>query len=449
MTQEPEPKLFFRIGTVGEKEIFRLYKDNYHGMVVGAHFAAFYNDWTPTFLRKLNKPFFVDPMTYVFARDLQNIKKNDEMRKSYEKLIDWYGPPLKTLVTSRQLIPKDFLVQGKFNTALVNELVSKSLSFQTDLSKLKTPSQESLMKYAKMLEKVETEGLKKPSFLVAPYFFFPSVYDPWYKISLEIAQAAKKLDADPVYCVICASKEILLDKSAIGRIVKDYEDFDGYIVWFSDLDEEDDAAEYLYGFRNFLSALSRFEKPIYLLYGGYFSLLLTKLISHVSGYCRSICYGISKDVDAEMPKGGGAPRRYYFNLTHTKLPESVARSFFSDNPDLLCKCRICSAIRREIERTSQALGRVQQIGRFFDRFDFTESRKHFVLSHFDELKNVSKHTIDEVSKSLEDSYEKSEKLEVTLYGVSNSQLDRWHKALRAEKRTQVEFEQVCFVLCCS
>lgn len=429
MTQEYELNLFFRIGTVGEKEIFRLHKDNYHGIVVGAHFAAFYNDWTPTFLRKLNKPFFVDPMTYVFARDLQNIKKNGEIRKSYEKLIDWYGPPLESLLTNRQLIPKDFLVQGKFNTALVNKIVSKTLSFQADLLTPKSPSQQSLVKYAKMLEEVDMEGPKKTSFLVAPYFFFTSVYDPWYKISLRVARATRQWDADPVYCVICASKEMLLDQSAFDKIVRDYEGFDGYLVWFSDFDEEDVSVEYLSGLRKFLHTLSTLRKPIHLLYGGYFSLLLTKIISHVSSYCRSICYGITKDVDAETPQGGGAPRRYYFNLTHTKLPESVARSFFSDHPDLLCKCEVCSAITREIKEKSKTLSPGQQIGKFFDRFDFTKSRKHFVLSHSEELKDTTKRSTNKVIKELQDSYGKSEELEVKLYGVENSQLERWHKAL--------------------
>lgn len=407
-----EIKNFYRLGTVGEGSLFREMKDYYFGIVIGAHFVAFYPNWLPTFLGNIRKPFFIDPVTYVFARDIDNIKKDNNFKKSYEKLIKICGKKTESILRKRQLIPKDFE-----DEELLEEFVNNIISFQKNIFRV-TPSQQSILEYTKILGK-KTE-LAIPLFLTTPYFYFSSLDDPWYKISVKVAKQAMKLkEGYNLYAVICCSKELLLDDDFINRIVKDYDGFDGYLLWVSNFDEKNESKDYLSGLISFVKKISKLNKETYTLYGEYFSLLITKM--GLAGYSRSICYGESKGVDAYVT-GGRPPKRYYFDLLCIKLTETTARTFFSDNPDLLCKCKICSNILKRIKQTHSA----KKVEEFFDSIDFVkEAKQHFMVVHKNEIDFALKSSIDTLRKDLEKKYEDSLKLNVRLYGVSAKHIERW------------------------
>ena len=182
-----EVKIFYRLGAVNEKSLFEEMKEHYFGIAIGAHFASFYSNWLPTFLSKVKKPFFIDPMIYIFARNLDNIKKENDFKKSYEKLMDICGGNIKNILQTRQLIPEDFL---DANSTLIQDLTKNIISFQKDIFKT-TPSQQSILEYTEILGK-KTETLA-PLFLTTPYFYFTSMDDPWYEISLKIAKQSMKL----------------------------------------------------------------------------------------------------------------------------------------------------------------------------------------------------------------------------------------------------------------
>lgn len=413
-----EIKNFYRLGTVGEKSLFEDMKEYYSGIVIGAHFAAFYPDWSPTFLSKVRKPFFIDPMTYVFARNLDNIKKEDNFKKSYEKLINVFEKNIRVILEKRQLIPRDFLVT---NTKLIEEFTKSIINFQKNIFKA-LPSQQSILEYAEILGKTA----KAPTllFLTTPYFYFTSIDDPWYEISIKIAKHSIKLKKEhELYVILCFSKELLCNEEDIDRIVKDYTGFDGYLIWISDFDEKNESEEYLSGLKILVEKLSEFKKPIYTLYGEFFSLLLSKF--GLAGYSRGISYGESKSVDAVVT-GGRPPRRYYLSLFHTNLSETIARTFFSDNPNLLCTCRICSDILKSIKSTDN----IKTVSQFFDNIDFPkEAKQHFMIAHTKEMQRVSKSSLDDLKKELKKQYEICEKLNPKIYGVPYKHIKRWEEVL--------------------
>lgn len=414
-------KNFYRLGTAGEKSLFEEMKECYFGIAIGAHFASFYPDWLPTFLSKVRKPFFIDPVTYIFARNLENIKKENNFKKSYEKLMDICGKKVKNILKKRQLVPKDFL---DADSTLIRDFTENIISFQKDIFKT-TSSQRSILEYANILGK-KTETLS-PLFLTTPYFYFTSIDDPWYEISIKIAKQSIKLKGEhELYAILCFSKELLRNEDHIEKIVKDYAGFDGYLIWVSDFDEKIESEEYLNGLKIFVKKLSESKKPIFTLYGEFFSLLLSKF--GLAGYSRGICYGDSKSVDAYVT-GGRPPRRYYFNLLHIKLSESIARTFFSDNPGLLCKCKICSEILRKVKSTEN----VKEVGEFFDSIDFIKAKQHFMIVHAEEIDTVSKNSLETLKKELEQEYEKSEELNVKVYGISNEHIKRWKQTLALNK----------------
>ena len=360
----------------------------------------------------MRKPFFIDPVTYVFARSLENIKKDNEVKRSFFNLAKAYSAKLTELIEKegRQLIPKDLLTDNGWNAQLIEELARNVIEFQKNV--MKAPSQLSLMEYAQILGEKISEEIEGPEFLVAPYFYSSSRRDPWYEISLEIAKKAVAFkDALPLFAVLCTSRELLLDKSALGQMAKDYEEFDGYMIWISEFDEKEEGEEYLDGLIDLVEELGKTKKPVYTLYGEYFSAAVTKF--GLSGYCRGICYSASKSVDATA---GGArlPQRYYIELNHGKLSETVARTFFTDNPEQLCKCEICGAI---INGLSEAVPSTK-IALFFDQIDFVRTRAHFLVVHDKEREAIARAQLADLVEQLKTNLEQCHKLKAQFYNLS-------------------------------
>lgn len=412
---------------MAEKNLFENVKTTYHGVVVSAHLASFYKVSMTTFLTSLGKPFFVDPMTYVFARDIQNIKRGDEFRKSYQKLIDWYGGKIKQLLQQRQLLPTDFVRSKKWNKETLNIIVKKTIELQVNLLKPSGPVQQSLQKYFEIMEQ-KIPKISKPSFVVAPYFYFTSISDVWYTINLQLARLTTKSTKEDVFAVICTSKEILLDEKAMKKMSNDFKQFKGLIIWFSNLDDEKDAVEYLNGLVKLFDILERNKKPTHILYGGSFIPFLAKKFRFLQGYSRGICYGDSRDVDTEASKGGGMPVRYYMGLTKTKLSESVARLFYSENPAMLCKCKVCSSVSNTLPKSKKTTA--SHAEEFFDKVNFLLARQHFAHSHANEVGWLSKNSKTTILKMLATNIKKVGTLNLNFkYGIQVSHLDRWRDTL--------------------
>src|SRR3989442_14049137 len=141
----PGPWTFYRLGPTNEKELFKRRHDTYEGVIVPAHIASYYSAFSAEFIGGLRKPYFIDPMTYVFARDpsllrrfkkdkstgrtlrdLFNQKVKGEIKRSYTKLIDEYGGVIATAITDRRrLAVKDLQAKQQ-----AQDLVEKVVAFQ-------------------------------------------------------------------------------------------------------------------------------------------------------------------------------------------------------------------------------------------------------------------------------------------------------------------------------
>lgn len=402
-------ELFYRINITREKKLLEEFRGLYDGVVINAHLAAYYSNWTPAFLIQLNKPYFIDPVTHVFARPLAAIRNDEGLKKSYEKLRKAYGGQLERITDTRQLLPRDFK-----RTELYKELSESVINFQKNL--VADQSQKSLSDYLEILGK--KEAAKGPAFLVAPYFYFTSIDDPWYKISLNIARASFEYSTgNKIYAVICTSKSTLLDEILLDKLQSDYQGFDGYLILISDFKERDEEESYLRGLIELIKKVSQSKRPVYMLFGGYFSLILSNY--GLTGYSRSICYGDSKKIDIDIPVAmARQPKNYYFNLIHAKIPETVARIFYSDNPNLLCKCSVCSEILSEIKSKNK-------VEKFFDSIDFNrDTRAHFMVVHHSEIQEISRSN-EKLVKKLQRELEISRELDVDSYNISNDYLVRW------------------------
>lgn len=349
----------------------------YYGITISAHILCYTPTSTVQLLNHTGKHFFVDPMAFVFARDPGIIRRNGKIRKSYGKLMKRYGLPFSKCASGNQLSPSDFRKSdGGLNDDQILASCKEILSFQQEGCKISAD----FSKYAKLLKKGIAIGSVSPDFLVAPYFFARSCEDDWYAISLRFAEHARNLKGDKkLYPVICISRGILWNATQISRLVADYRDFDGYIIWIDKLDEKNVQKNELDGLKSLISTLSQKGKPVYSLYGGYLCDLLGKF--GLTGYSSGICYGESRSVDAI---GGGAGNRYYVPTSHLKISDGSANEFFSRSPNNLnyvCSCPICSSIRQAIP---SSLEPTQYTDRYLGRMEFLEYRRHFVEVKFQE-----------------------------------------------------------------
>jgi hypothetical protein len=129
-------------------------------------------------------------------------------------------------------------------------------------------------------------------------------------------------------------------------------------------------------------------------------------------------------VDASMAGGGGAPVRYYYGKTFSKLPESVARAFFTDNPKELCKCRVCSFFWKR----AMSLPENQRVPYFFDNLDYMSARMHFMELHARQIREVMSLSQRQAIAMLVKNIEHTRYFGP--YNVTNQHLARWHSALQ-------------------
>ena len=93
---DPAPWTFYRLGPTNEKELFKRRQDSYDGVVIPAHIASYYAAFCAEFIGGLRKPYFIDPMTYIFSQNpiqLQRYKKDKKgktVRDSFNQKY-WVG----------------------------------------------------------------------------------------------------------------------------------------------------------------------------------------------------------------------------------------------------------------------------------------------------------------------------------------------------------------------
>lgn len=423
-----DTKNFYRLSATNEGEFFKEYKEHYYGIVVNAHLAAAYDLWSSTLLQEVNKPFIVDPFTFVFGLDINNIKKGGELKVSYDALIKKYGKELEDKIKEGKLIPQDF--RGSAGTKFATFFADKTLTIQKDILKPKTAMEKSLKRYAERLERLgkKKDLVRGPEFLIAPYFYFRNIDDPWYEINLMLAQTAGQFKGDNLlFTVICMNKDLLANSESLDQIVNDYKKFNGIILWISDFNEEKVDVNALKNFKEFMQKFATTNKPLYNFYAGNFTLLLTKMDNvRIDGYSRGICYGESKDV--ESVPAGLPPKRYYFPLTHSKLVELVIREVLTENPTLICKCRICSDIVENVIQ-KEAPKDKQLINSFFQQLKFNLAKEHFILCHSQERQNIFTSKLGELKIRLSNDYTECQKLNLRDYDVKFDHINKWINAL--------------------
>src|SRR6266404_6650353 len=369
------PKHLIRYGTNADQKYFGLeFENSYDAIAINANMIAFSPNTISAFITKkaMGKGFFVDPITHAFQHNQSFITGVDELKikKSIANLIDAYGGKLESIISevaidekgNKTLSVKRPLLPADIDEAFIEEFAKNVINFQQNVVKEKEIEYNPYLEFAKEHDDSLTgiEIQSKPLFYVAPYFFLESEND-WLEINQKMIKEAKKNVSDkPMFAEIVISKKLILraisqtyEKSDLKNIVDVYKksDADGFLIWIDRYNEHEEIAESLNIYIELLKDLNESKKPVYSLYGSYFSVILThKEIKLLTGVCHGLEYGEARDV---VPVGGGLPMpKFYFYPLHNRVNFSdmltllkglkikTREQFFAD----ICKCLTCKDI---------------------------------------------------------------------------------------------------------
>lgn len=360
----------------------------FHGLVVNANTVAYASYRVKQFLHDIGRPFIVDPMTYVFASSLDAVRNQDEdtkkledLKLSYRNLATKYGGPFLECLNLTPVYPPRFLRSAKSTEAVRN-----IIAFQRGLP----GSEKSLIRYRRYQKKRQIAEELRPVFLLGPYFYFKSVQDPWYRVSLGLSMAARSFRGDlALFAVICPSQYSLESVDDRKQIVKDYVKFDGLMIWVPGMKDDKSPLTLLRSVTELVHAFSVYGKPVILLRAGYYGALLAK--AGLAGFSSGLCYGESKSLNA----GGGRfpiPTKYYIPQVHLLRPNDIAAAFYNSdrNAPLLCHCPVCLLVRRRIGHIESQKETPELIDRFFHALSLEEAQSHLLICRAKEANQLDK-----------------------------------------------------------
>jgi len=397
-----------------ERRYYEEYADCYDGLMINAHILAHYTSAFSALCLALDKPFFVLPDTHFLqlARPNLFLDTKGGIRASWEKLGNNYGALTKLVLSQgRNLEPSDFVSKtGSFQQSLY-DLVENVLYFQ----KQRVPS--AAHGLARFFDAPPTAS---PSYLVAPNFFFTSIQDPWYAISLELAkESVSHKETHKLFALICTSKSVLISDKAISTIGDDFSGLglDGVLVWIQDFSEAYEPLPLLQSFRDFVGKLKERDLSVINLYGSFFSFLMHHYGLDGTGY--GICYKDSSDPE-DFPTGGppGGPLpKYYLKDIRTKIGKVEAAVALGQFPSLGCSCEICS---EELDYMLDAATP--------DTISRDLMKRHFLICKREEKKYICENTLSQAIADLAKDYGKHRK---KAHLVSIDHLKRWAEAAKS------------------
>jgi len=384
-----EPQVFIRYGLSRKKNLLRDTRDWYDGLVIPANLLLYQYRGTPAVIYYCRQPFFIDPMSYLFAYPFEDFKKRitkgeSKFKPSYVKLIEGYGEDPEILHNQNYYTLVQYLLNSKKE---LGTFINNCMNFQfNNVNDTINNSKEFLQ---------EDESLDfRPEFLIPPYFLFSSNghYNELNFSVLDYCWGNKtSWENIDIFPMLLMQKESLNEefikelKNRFGNY-----DFPGYCLWVENFDERLVTVDQITNLMNLIEVFSEGKsKQIVLLFGGFFSMLLFKYglncISH------GIAYSEMKSMHAAVRQmGGGVPIRYYIPELHQFLTIKNSLQILRIRKDLLCNCPICQRLVQSDP---------ENITRFEDEEELAEL--HFLYNRRKEKSTISRLNGKDIIKYLD------------------------------------------------
>ena len=320
---------------------FRRYRQQYYdGLIIPLSVACVFRQGTGGFVLTLQKEYAIDPRSPILQADFER----QSIRRAHLEIAEVHGPAVSQIFVSRPLRPADV-------SPVAADIAARVLSFQKEFAQ---QSAEKVDKYAALLDEDVESAHGGPHFLIPPYFRSSGQNDPWYAVSLGLARASVREKQDyrlaPVLHITPGFPE-----GEFQQLAKDYTNrgFDGLIIFLNNLQEYVAPATTLRKYANLVALLQGLGKPLFGLFGGYFTLLLRK----VGLGCFSNAVGYGEYRDSGYHEGGQAVKRYYIPKLHRYFTNTDAQELLNivGGGLLRCTCAVCRRRRPLTDFTSQEL----------------------------------------------------------------------------------------------
>lgn len=396
LDQRNPPLTYLRFGLTRKKEFLRDVRRAYDGIVLMGNILLYQYKSTPMVIYECQRPFFVDPMSYLFGQPYEDFKQRvipgPRFKPSFEKLMKGHGfdaPGDYLPYDYRRLL--GFLTGSQRN---VEVFTTNALDFQW--SKVWDTVQAAREYLTDERQGELAEDDYRPRFLMPPYFLYAPPNGPAPFATSELNSRIleycwnDRANWGDLFPVVLIRKESLgtdFMESVISA-VRRFE-FRGYCIWVEDFDERLATVEQISGLVRLTQALSEGERQVVMLYGGFFSLMLKYF--GATCVCHGLAYGEARALGAAAQQGSGpAPVRYYILELHRFLTLDDALIVLRARPDLICSCRVCQrVIGTDPERVTQ----------FANEEALAEM--HFLYNRSQERRMIVSATLDEAIESLQ------------------------------------------------
>lgn len=368
------------------------------GFQVGATLAKSLEE----LVRGMRKPFWVEPMLYMFGLDPKHVTQKDKgVRNSLRLVAGRYSEFLEQRIGKVKVFPKDIITQ----MGLLQEITENCLEFQR--SKLSSQqldfSQAPLDKYDLLAGdngRFQSYAVK-PAMLVAPFFHFKKVGDDWYDGTLKLFEISRKFkrEGESLYQGICLTPGCLGDFASVERIVRDFgkTDADGTFLWVNGFEEEKASPTQIRGLIRLISGISDEHHPIIKIYGGFLSILLSKY--GLAAFSCDLSFKSYRNLTSY--RWGPPPEvqpKFYIGPLHRAYKLNQALGILAAVPEFRCQCRLCS----------------EAYGNRLDLFLSVMSRPGFCERHFlnvqrNEINRVTSHSLEDICLRIKDAVHLSER----------------------------------------
>jgi len=348
------PQIILNYGMSRKKALLKDIGGIYDGIKIPGNILLYQYRGTPAFIFTNQKPYFVDPMSYLFGQPFSSFKRQTKaglnFKPSFRKLLEGHGFNSKEYIDSNSVVLLDSIFKSEKTLA---EFVTCATEFQLNAVSGGLDDIKALM----TLEEFEnlSTGMMRPQICLPPYFLYSQNFSAVRNITTAIELNSRILSAtleivDPsvdLFPVILINRDELItsyaDEVADALLGLG---FPGHCVWIDGFDERYASREEVLALANFIRKLAgenESKKQVVLLYGGFFSLLLHHF--GLSAICHGLSYGESRKIGASANKfSGPAPRRYYIRDLHRFFTLDDSLKILRKRPDLICSCPVCQRV---------------------------------------------------------------------------------------------------------
>lgn len=400
-----------------DKQLIREAVNHFDGLQIGASDAIA----TIELVKNSGKPFFVDPMAYMFVLPPAAVidEKSGKVRPSLSSLAQRYSTVLEQTIGKRAISPED--ITSKLD--ILDEIAHNALAYQRS----KINGQLNLFPVSDYYDKyqlLDDDGEPKPQtanalvpwVVISPFFYFTDTEDPWYSATLRCADLATKhlQPGESLFATLLMDQRLLDSPDKIRRIIADFTNtkISGIFIWINGMDEDAASTTRLLNLLALVSGLKAAGKSVLKMHGGYFSVLMHSF--GLSGFSCALSYRTSRNIMSYKWRAPSQPApKFYIPSLHRAYALEEAAHILKMFPSTRCTCAVCrDAYGSDFTRLPD---RMKKVG-------FCE--KHFL--------NVRKHELNSVRNGQEGMLASLDETLARLgqdHSKEISHLAKWRKAV--------------------